>query len=168
MKLLKMNPLVKASLDAAPSGMFLDTARVNASLGALSSLQRRQALFAGRYCCDPLRPWTIWVSRLVLYSSVSPVLAYIRCSVFVDWINEPDRSVNEQMNNPWTMNLPEGICARVFEKTDMSNTPKARHSLMLSGCHITTEAKASSQDACVCLTLHCRPRGRQPALLPLC
>lgn len=147
-----MDPLVKATLDAVSSGRFLDS---DPSLCAHSFLAETLGivLFAGLYCRDSLTPWTIWVKIDLLFISVSLVLAYTRCSVFVDWISEIHQSVNK-----WTLT---GQFVLVFLRADMSNAPKASHPVMLWGCPMATHRRRP-----VCLPHHSHPAASAASPVP--
>ena len=117
------------------------------------------------FVCRPILLWLPYtlnylsVKTDLVFISVTPVLAYTRCSVFVDWINEINQSVNK-----WTLNgrwMHQRAFVLVFLRTDMSNTPRASHPVMLSGCPMTTHRRCP-----VCLPHHSRPAASAASPVP--
>lgn len=107
----------------------------------------------------PLDPELLECKDWFVFISVSPVLAYTRCSVFVDWINEINQSVSK-----WTLNgrwMHQRAFVLVFLRTDMRNTPRASHPVMLSGRPMTTHRKCP-----ICLPHRSRPAASAASPVP--
>lgn len=104
-----------------------------------------------------------------MYSPRPPQFSHIlECSVFVGWRNEINPSINEQMNNHWPMNAPEGIWACLFGQTDVSNTPQIEPSISvfrLLRLHWSRGLIAGRPGHPPHHSRHLRAR---PALSPLC